>query len=261
MKPGKIIGFAVLAGFVGLILYGFTREARNPETPRQKKAAEDLEKIADTMLERADADLVKQLMGEDLGDRRFKFSVVMEAASGKKVIPFSSADGIHVRIHEAVTAALENASSKLSEPNSPVRGLRRINEASRFFEDLLLETLDAQPDLAASIPTTTDGRHQRSGYPDLRIEHVPSGTVFYLDPKLVEETSWDSTLRTFYFEPKSGSLKITEDAVHLLAGIPHDGSDGQWTFGKAELVDLSSTTLRLKPEFQASNRDLYPQER
>ena len=95
--------------------------------------------------------------------------------------------------------------------------------------------------------------------PDIRIEHEESGTIFYLDPKLVEQSAWASTLRTFYFEPKSGSLKITDDAIHLLAGIPHDGKDGAWTFGDAKLIDLSLIHLRLKPEFQASNADLYPE--
>jgi hypothetical protein len=53
------------------------------------------------------------------------------------------------------------------------------------------------------------------------------------------------------------TLKITDDAVHLLAGIEHDGKDGQWTFTGWRLVDLSKLRVRLKAEFQASNADLY----
>jgi hypothetical protein len=53
------------------------------------------------------------------------------------------------------------------------------------------------------------------------------------------------------------TLKITDDAVHLLAGIEHDGKDGQWTFTAWRLVDLSKLRVRLKAEFQASNADLY----
>jgi hypothetical protein len=107
------------------------------------------------------------------------------------------------------------------------------------------------------VPPTRNGVHQRSGYPDLRIIDVKSGAVFYLDPKLVEHGSADSTLRTFYFEPKEETLKITDDAVHLLAGIEHDGHEGQWTFTGWRLVDLSTLKVRLKAEFQASNADLY----
>ncbi|MBB5352819.1 hypothetical protein HNR46_003067 [Haloferula luteola] len=260
MKPGKIIGFAILAGFLGIFAWSFTREPKRPATQRLKKVDAEIAKIESHSRDRLDADLVRQLAAEHLGDRRFRFGVVMEAASGKKVLPLRPGNPVHDQVCDALRKALDHASEVLSQPDSPVRGLRRINEASRYFENLLLETLDAQPELSVGIPPTTEGRHQRSGYPDLRIEHLPSHTVFYLDPKLVEQGSWSSTLRTFYFEPTGGTLKITEDAVHLLAGIPHDGQDGSWTFGKAKIIDLSTITLRLKPEFQASNADLYSED-
>ena len=80
----------------------------------------------------------------------------------------------------------------------------------------------------------------------------------YLDPKLFEEGSRNSSLRTFYYEPKGRSSKVRDDACHFLLGIPHDGRDGAWTFGRPELVDLAGLQVRLKAEFQASNRDLYP---
>jgi hypothetical protein len=73
----------------------------------------------------------------------------------------------------------------------------------------------------------------------------------------MEQGSATSSLRTFYFEPKDNTLKITEDASHLLLGIEHDGKDGVWEFLGYQLVDLSSLKVRLKAEFQASNRDLY----
>ena len=257
MKASKIAGYAILGGFAVLLAWGMTRPGKVPASPRIEKSRQDLARIGEQQEERRDADLVRQLIGENLGERRFAFGTVMEAASGKRVVPLDPALAPHRRITEAVEAALDHARTVLSRPDSPVRGLRRINEASRFFEDILLENLDAQPDLTAGIPTTRDGHSQRSGYPDLRIVHEPSGTVAYLDPKLVEQGSWESTLRTFYFEPKAGSLKINDDAIHLLAGIPHDGKDGQWTFGESKVIDLSRIRLRLKPEFQASNADLY----
>jgi hypothetical protein len=43
----------------------------------------------------------------------------------------------------------------------------------------------------------------------------------------------------------------------LLVGIYHDGVDGGWKFNGWDLVDLSRLKVRLKSEFQASNRDLY----
>jgi hypothetical protein len=208
-------------------------------------------------LTEADALLVRKLLAEDLGHRSFSFATIAEATSGKKVIPLDPASEIHQQILAAVGSALDEATEALSRPDSPVRQARRINEVSRFFEDFLLERLHRVPGLECDVPPTADGRRQRSGYPDLRITHQASGTLFYLDPKLVEKGSTASTLRSFYFEPKSSTLKITEDAVHLLAGIEHDGRTGAWTFSGWRLVDLSKLQVRLKAEFQASNADLY----
>jgi hypothetical protein len=182
---------------------------------------------------------------------------VAEACSGKKILPLTG-DPAHQRVTAAIQAALADTITAMNRDDSPVRKLRRINEASRLFEDGLLARLNATPGLRCEVPPTRDGDHQRSGYPDLRITDAASGTVFYLDPKLVEHGSQDSTLRAFYFEPKNETLKITDDAVHLLVGIEHDGIEGHWTFTGWRLVDLSTLKVRLKAEFQASNADLYP---
>jgi hypothetical protein len=203
-----------------------------------------------------DTALVKSLLGENLSERTFSFATVANACSGKQVLPLSN-DTAHLRVTAAITQALTLTLAELNQPNSPVRQLRRINEASRFFEDGIHKHLNAMPGLECDVPPNREGEHQRSGYPDLRIIDTESKLVFYLDPKLVEQGSTASTFRTFYFEPKNETLKITDDAVHLLVGIEHDGKDQQWTFTGWRLVDLSKLRVRLKAEFQASNADIY----
>ncbi len=204
----------------------------------------------------ADAALVRSLLAEDLGNRTFSFATIVKAASGKKVIPLNDSTP-HQRVIAAIEKALAESVEELNRPDSPIRRLRRINEGSRFFEESLQTRLDATPGLSCDIPPTRDGGRQRSGYPDLRIIDKESGEVFYLDPKLVEQGSAASTFRSFYFEPKSGTLKINDDAVHLLVGIEHDGKTGEWTFSHWRLADLSKLRVRLKAEFQASNAELY----
>lgn len=204
----------------------------------------------------ADIALVRSLLGENLSERTFAFAAVSEACSGKRVIPLTDAPA-HQRVTAAIAAALKVSMAELSLPNSPVRELRRINEASKFFEDAIQKHINEIPGLKCDTPPTRTGEHQRSGYPDLRITDLESGQVFYLDPKLVEQGSATSTFRTFYFEPKNETLKITDDAVHLLVGIEHDGKDRLWTFTGWRLIDLSTLRVRLKAEFQASNADLY----
>ena len=203
-----------------------------------------------------DADLVRSLLGENLSSRSFLFATVASACSGKRVLPLAETPE-HRRVIAAIEQALAQTTRELNAPHSPVRKLRRINEASRFFEDALLARLNATPGLTCDTPPTRGGSRQRSGYPDLRVIDQPSGSVFYLDPKLIENGSAASTLRSFYFEPKNKTLKITDDAVHLLIGIEHDGRDGAWTFSGWRIVDLSTLQVRLKAEFQASNAEIY----
>jgi hypothetical protein len=203
-----------------------------------------------------DVRLVHSLLGEKLTQRTFSFATVVGATSGTSVLPLDDSPP-HQRVIAALSAALDDTLAELSQADSPVRGLRRINEASRFFEEGLRRRLDAVPGMSCGIPLTRFGSAQRSGYPDLELIDEASGTVFYIDPKLVEQSSIATTLRSFYFEPKDETLKVTRDAVHLLVGIEHDGRAGEWTFSKWRLVDLSGLQVRLKAEFQASNADLY----
>ncbi len=204
----------------------------------------------------ADAALVRSLLAENLSDRTFSFATVAEACSGKKVLPLDDSPA-HQRVTAALARALTATLAELNQPDSPVRKLRRINEASKFFEDAIHKHLTSIPGLKCDVPPTRAGGHQRAGYPDLRIADLESKLIFYLDPKLVEQGSTESTFRSFYFEPKIETLKITDDAVHLLVGIEHDGKEPLWTFTGWRLVDLSKLRVRLKAEFQATNAGLY----
>ncbi|MDG1072978.1 MAG: hypothetical protein P8P32_15305 [Akkermansiaceae bacterium] len=191
--------------------------------------------------------------------KRIPLKTVMTQTSGTRVIPLDSGNPAHQEISKAVTKISGLVSKELSQEGSPAHEKRRINEVSALFENALKSRLDALPDFSCQIPPTSTGKQQRSGYPDLRVEHLPTQTVAYLDPKLFQHDSQQSSLRTFYYEATSENTKVTEDALHLLLGFPHDGNNGQWKFGKAKLVDLSALSLKLKVEFSASNKDLYSQ--
>ena len=205
-------------------------------------------------------ELVQHLLNQDLGIRKFPFTDVVHAASGKKVLPFDSDNQAHAIVLKAIFEAADKAITKLNSSDSPIKELRRINEASRFFEDELIVSISSYPQIETSIPKNNQGREQRTGYPDILITHIAKNgekTNFYLDPKLYEKKSRASSLRTFYYEPRTRTNKIKHDAIHLLIGFSHDGKDGDWTFLGWEICDLSTFEVRLKAEFQASNRDLY----
>lgn len=230
--------------WIALLTLSSTATAQSPDSTAQSPTRE----------------LVQHLLAQDLGTRKFPFVDVVQASCGKKVLAVDATNPSHQDILNTIAEATQATITEFNRANSPVRKLRRINEASRFFEDLLLKKIDAHPTLRCSIPINNQGKRQRSGYPDLHIIHTsPNGsqTHAYLDPKLFEKKSAASSLRTFYYEPRSRTNKIQHDALHLLLGISHDGNDGAWTFNGWHLCDLSKFEVRLKAEFQASNRDLY----
>ncbi|HEX4641688.1 MAG TPA: hypothetical protein VH252_09885, partial [Chthoniobacterales bacterium] len=114
---------------------------------------------------------------------------------------------------------------------------------------------------SCEFPHTTEDRVQRSGYPDLRLVETATKRIFYLDPKLYAAGSRESSFRTFYFEPKVTTNKVRDDAVHFLVGFEHEPrTAGRWKFTRWDLVDLAHFKVRLKAEFQASNRDIYKPE-
>jgi len=190
--------------------------------------------------------------------RRVPLKTVMLQTTGTKVIGLDSDNPAHRKITRAIKQISTQVGDELSRDHSPAHEKRRINEVSSLFEDALRIRLDALPEFSCQVPLTLEGKQQRSGYPDLRLEHLPTRTVAYLDPKLFQHDSRKSSLRTFYYEATGNGTKVTEDALHLLLGFPHDGNNGQWKFSEAELVDLSDLDLKLKVEFSASNKDLYP---
>ena len=248
IKFGRLLAMTML---IAHSLLGPLNQLRAEEPGKQKSSTHDL---------------IRHLLDQDLGTRTFPFPDVVRASCGKNVIPVDLENPAHQLILDAIAAAADHAITALSSssspnsPSSPLRKLRRINEASHFFENHLRQQIHAQDSLSCTIPTNSKGNQQRTGYPDLIISHTASdGTIThaYLDPKLFEQKSQASSLRTFYFEPRTHTNKIQHHAMHLLLGISHDGNDGDWTFTSWKLCDLSKFNVRLRAEFQSSNRDIY----
>lgn len=53
---------------------------------------------------------------------------------------------------------------------------------------------------------------------------------------------------------------MRDDAVHFVVGFEHarrEKNGGAWKFTRWDVVDLSQFKVKLKAEFQGSNRDLY----
>jgi hypothetical protein len=241
-----------------ILFFVFVGCALGQEAPTQSKAAVD--------------QLIPWLLDEQSQLRGVPFSEVIADVTGKKVIAFDVKNEIDQRVAKAISAACDETMKRLNAPDSAVQSITRINEVSSHFEDSLRELLNASPGLNCDFPKTAEGKIQRSGYPDLRIVDLASKRVYYLDPKLYAAGSRDSSFRTFYFEPKIATNKVRDDAVHFIVGFEHqpllrDGlagepraKSGAWKFTGWDVVDLSGFKVKLKAEFQGSNRDLYRRE-
>ena len=186
------------------------------------------------------------------------FADVIQHATGKKVLPIDRDDPDDVRVLKAISTTLGEVISRMNEPDSPVQSVARINEVSAPFENMIRELLNKTEGLSCDFAKTAGDKTQRSGYPDLRLLDEATKRVYYLDPKLYAKGSRDSSFRSFYFEPKVATNKVRDDAVHLILGFEHEGRKaGHWQFSRWNIVDLSNFKVRLKAEFQGSNRDMY----
>jgi hypothetical protein len=220
--------------------------------------------ITQSSPERKDAvdQLIPWLLDEDRQLRGVPFSEVIFDTTGRKVIRFDAKNAVDQRVAKAISAACDATMKRLNAPGSAIQNIDRINEVSSHVEDALRELLNATPDLRCDFSLTAEGKVQRSGYPDLRIVDMESKRVFYLDPKLYAGGSRDSSFRTFYFEPKKATNKVLDDAVHFIVGFEHEPREDRsaktmWKFTRWDLVDLSQFRVKLKAEFQGSNRDMY----
>ena len=202
--------------------------------------------------------LIPWLLNEDRQLRGIPFSEVIFDTTGKRVLAFNRQDETDQRVAKQISAACDETLKRLNAADSVIQNVGRINEVSSHFEDALRDLLNTTPGLNCDFPHTAQDRVLRSGYPDLRIVDLASKRVFYLDPKLYVKGSRDSTFRTFYFEPKIATNKVRDDAVHFIVGIEHEPrKNGRWNFTRWDLVDLAQFKLKLKAEFQGSNRDMY----
>ncbi len=206
-------------------------------------------------------DLQKMIVAVAKADGELKgipFADVVMATTGKRVLAFDQKNDADRELLSKIGSAMDEVMKRMNATNSAAQKPKRINEVSSHFEEEIKRVLNETAGFSCDFPKLASGKVQRSGYPDLRLVEKKTGRTVYLDPKLYAVGSRSSSFRTFYFEPKTDTNKILDDGCHLIVGFEHDGGkSGRWKFLNWELVDLSQFKVRLKAEFQGSNRDLY----
>ena len=235
--------FRFLAIIFAMILCSINALARIPETASSPGPVDAL---------------IPWLLRQDGNLRGVPFAEVIFDSTGRKVLALNPGNEVDKRVLQRVAVVLDEVVRQVNNDDSAVHNVARINEVSSHFEDLLRKLLSDAPGLSCDFPRTAQGHVQRSGYPDLRVVDTETQRVYYLDPKLYAAGSRESSFRTFYFEPKKSTNKVLDDAVHLVAGFEHEPrKDGRWRFTRWDLIDLAHFRVKLKAEFQGTNRDLY----
>jgi len=184
---------------------------------------------------------------------RLPFPVVIEAMTGRAVLPIMNRpeDG-------ALLKALSAACIKIvSESKTATIHANRPNDVSTQVEERLDARLNSQ-NFRVEKPQAEAGRTP-GGYPDRLVWSGKEAT--YLEVKVSREENIDEgSARNFFYQP-TARPKIRYDARHLLAGFAIKEVSGKtWVLTRWKIVDLWFLRVKLKPEYNADNLEIYREE-
>lgn len=182
------------------------------------------------------------------------FRDVVEASTKCKILP------VDPKLNEKLLIIKKTFRDNLKEISSNVEKnyTGRANELSNYMECVVFKQLENIPDFRVAKPSISIGRKQTAGYPDLLV--TANALNFYLEVKTFQLKTADSSLRTFYYKP-SESSKVNFSCPHVLISFEVEslGKDNKSPFriNNFKLIDLYKLKVNLKPEFNASNVELY----
>lgn len=184
---------------------------------------------------------------------QFAFTDVIRETTGHEVIPFDQSNPAQQNLLARLQVVAAKAAQSTKEEKITSR---RANEVGNAMETRVLAALQAAG-FTAHRPRTKSGHMQSSGYPDIAIESEP---FCYLELKTFSPKTENSSQRTFYYSP-SVDPKVTHDALHLLLAFEmeqvRDGNEITWVPIHYKIVSLHKLPVRLKVEYNQSNRGLY----
>jgi len=199
---------------------------------------------------------------------RIPFHIVVESLLGHKVEPVDVSkqeDGLLIQDIEklADTIAQKYHTERITrEVYYQIRGKRpeafRNNEVGVIVESSIASTYARARANLAFIRNLT--HLPAMGYPDLEILDT-AGRTSYVDVKTTSRPQQGSP-RDFYLTPLENTKdKVRADARHLvLSFITQNIAPEQFITVGWKLIDLSRINLRMKPEFNCDNLEMYKAE-
>ncbi len=186
------------------------------------------------------------------------FKLVIEAMSGKKILPFN----IKISHNKKLLNILINAATEAGKEINKNGIFRpRANEVGYAIEPFIKQALSGLG-LSADTPTTNSGKKKSTGYPDILFWY--NKNPYYLECKTYNKENIDTTFRSFYFSP-SDDFKITHNAPHLLLSYEifvagEQGNDHIYKCAGFKIISLENLSVDVKYEFNADNKRLYSTE-
>ncbi len=172
------------------------------------------------------------------------FPMVVHASAGFRVIPIYTSNASDKNLIVTLKKILDAYLQTLEKTHYRLEGDRPNEVGSRIEGGLVHEMT------RSSLKVK---KLSQKGYPDIEIEH--EDRLSYLEVK-VSSTVEPSDLRYFYY---SSGEKIKGDARHLLVNIGIarlQNTNNIWKVGKCVISDLSKLVVKLKAEFNASQKDI-----
>jgi len=192
-----------------------------------------------------------------IGSRTVYFRDVIKIATGHEILEL---EGEYLQMAQKIKATLRNNLGQISE-DVKKNYTGRANELGNFLEPLVRDYINRVSDFHAATPFTSGGRRQAAGYPDITVKG--EGKTLYVDCKIFQRKTKESSLRAFYFKPSERN-KITESCPHVLIGFEVEaiggGNKSPFVVNDFKIVDLYDLQVNFKPEFNANNPMIYRQE-
>lgn len=201
-------------------------------------------------------DIIKQMLRPL---KNVPLSLVIEALSGHKIIPFDNDDEKDKALLVKLTKVAKSAGATINKT-----GIKRPrpNEVGNDIEPFLKHALK-DVGYKADTPATKSGTKKATGYPDIEFkdEH---GRTNYIECKTFNIKSLDTTMRSFYLSP-SEDFKITSDAHHFaisyeIINVGKDGNKNIYKCKRWKILTLEKLLVDVKYEFNSDNIRLYSNE-
>lgn len=191
--------------------------------------------------------------------KNIPFSLVIEALSNHRVVPFNQEDENDLAILESLKKV---AKMTATDVNQKVILRPRPNEVGNDIEPFVEKALNSYG-LKASTPLTEGGKHKSTGYPDLEFKDK-NGKVNYLECKTYNRENVATTQRSFYLSP-SEDFKITTDAHHFVISFEifvagEQGRNHIYKCAAWKILSIEKLDVDVKYEFNSDNARLYAKE-